>query len=201
VSAEERNKVTGVALCGVGGQGVVLLSDIFSEGLMEYGFDVKKTEQHGMSQRNGSVNAQIKYGAKVYAPVLATGTADIIVAFEKAEALRWLRFLRPGGCLLVNNWEIAPIEAQIGQIKYPENLNERFRETVPGTILVDAANIAGSLGSARAQSMLLLGVMVNRLNLDGYDWENRIAARVPPNYVEVNLATYRRGLEIGSSEK
>ena len=191
----------GVVLCGVGGQGVVLLSDIFTEGLMEYGYDVKKSEQHGMSQRNGSVNAQIKFGKTVYAPVLSRCSADAIVAFEKAEALRWLSYLKKGGCLIVNDLEIAPIEVQLGKESYPENLSDRLRAEVPGTILIRAIDMAASLGTTRAQSMLLLGILVKKLELMGYDWEAKVMAKVPKRYVDANIAALRLGLDIADTKE
>ena len=160
------NKETrGVVLCGVGGQGVVLLSNIFTEALVEMGYDVKKTEQHGMSQRNGSVNAQIKFGQRVYAPVVAMGAGDMIVAFEKDES-------------------------------YPEGLDEKLTAAIPNTVIVDAQAVGEACGTIKAQSMVLLGIMVKKLALEHYDWESKIRSMVPPAYAEANVLAYRRGLEL-----
>ena len=104
-----------IAIVGVGGQGTVLTSDILIEGLVDLGFDVKKTEQHGLSQRGGSVNCMVKYGDAVYAPIIADGEADVVVAFEKIEALRWLKLLKAGGTLIVNDNEILPIPREDGE--------------------------------------------------------------------------------------
>lgn len=191
------NKTTrGVVLCGVGGQGVVLLSNIFTEAMVEMGYDVKKTEQHGMSQRNGSVNAQIKFGAQVYAPVVAKGSGDMIVSFEKAEALRWVPFLKEGGWLVVNDYEIAPVSVQLGDEKYPENLSEKLKATIPNTIVVDAQAIGEACGTIKAQSMVLLGIMVRKLELTDYDWESKIRSMVPATFAESNVMAFRKGLEL-----
>ncbi len=191
------NKETrGVVLCGVGGQGVVLLSNIFTEALVEMGYDVKKTEQHGMSQRNGSVNAQIKFGQRVYAPVVAMGAGDMIVAFEKAEALRWIPFLKEGGWLVVNDYEIDPVSVQLGDESYPEGLDEKLTAAIPNTVIVDAQAVGEACGTIKAQSMVLLGIMVKKLVLEHYDWESKIRSMVPPAYAEANVLAYRRGLEL-----
>ena len=190
------NNVKGVVLCGVGGQGVVLLSNIFTEALVEMGYDVKKTEQHGMSQRNGSVNAQIKFGEKVYAPVVAKGTADLILSFEKAEALRWIEYLKKDGYLIVNDYEIAPVSVQLGDEKYPVNLSEKMKSCVPNTVVVNAVAIGESCGTMKAQSMVLLGIMVKKLNLLKYDWENKIAQKVPKVYAEANIRAFKKGMEL-----
>lgn len=119
-----------IAIVGVGGQGTVLTSDILIEGLVDLGFDVKKTEQHGLSQRGGSVNCMVKYGDAVYAPIIADGEADVVVAFEKIEALRWLKLLKAGGTLIVNDNEILPIPVKMGKASYPHDAIEQLQQTV-----------------------------------------------------------------------
>ena len=119
-----------IAIVGVGGQGTVLTSDILIEGLVDLGFDVKKTEQHGLSQRGGSVNCMVKYGDAVYAPIIADGEADVVVAFEKIEALRWLKLLKAGGILIVNDNEILPIPVKMGKASYPHDAIEQLQQTV-----------------------------------------------------------------------
>ena len=115
-----------IAIVGVGGQGTVLTSDILIEGLVDLGFDVKKTEQHGLSQRGGSVNCMVKYGQAVYAPIIADGEADVVVAFEKIEALRWLKLLKAGGTLIVNDNEILTIPVKMGKASYPHDAIEQL---------------------------------------------------------------------------
>ena len=115
-----------IAIVGVGGQGTVLTSDILIEGLVDLGFDVKKTEQHGLSQQDGSVNCMVKYGAAGYAPIIADGEADAVVAFEKIEALRWLKLLKAGGTLIVNDNEILPIPVKMGKASYPHDAIEQL---------------------------------------------------------------------------
>ena len=115
-----------IAIVGVGGQGTVLTSDILIEGLVDLGFDVKKTEQHGLSQQDGSVNCMVEYGDAVYAPIIADGEADVVVAFEKIEALRWLKLLKAGGTLIVNDNEILPIPVKMGKASYPHDAIEQL---------------------------------------------------------------------------
>ena len=186
----------GLIMCGVGGQGVVLASNIFTEVLMDSGYDVKKTEQHGMSQRNGPVNAQIKFGEKVYAPVVGKGNADVILAFEKAETLRWLEYLKPDGCAVINNLEIDSVDVQLGTLKYPENLSERIAAVVPDTVIVDAAEVAAGFGTVRAQSMLLLGIVIKHFGLEHLEWEKKIAESVPAKYQKANIEAFRYGLSL-----
>jgi indolepyruvate ferredoxin oxidoreductase beta subunit len=191
---EKQNK--GVVIAGIGGQGVVLVSEIFTEGLMDLGYDVKKTEQHGLSQRGGSVNAQIKFGEKTYAPMVAESSADVVLAFEKVETLKWLKYLKPGGTLIVNDYEMLPITVKLGKEKYPENLNDTFKTTVKDTIMVNGAGIAEKLGTIRAQSMVFLGIMVKKLGLETYDWVGKIKSKVPPKYQQANVNAYIEGLKL-----
>ncbi|MDR1321053.1 MAG: indolepyruvate oxidoreductase subunit beta [Gracilibacteraceae bacterium] len=191
-----KQSAKGVIICGIGGQGVVLVSNILTEGLMEMGFDVKKTEEHGMSQRNGAVNAQIKFGAKVFAPAVAKGSGDLIIAFEKAESLRWLEYLRPDGCLIVNDVEIEPVSVQAGKEKYPENLSEILRAEIADTIIINAAEAAFRMGTIRAQSMVLLGISVKKLELGSFAWTAKIRAMVPEKYQEANINAFQYGLSL-----
>ena len=171
-----------IAIVGVGGQGTVLTSDILIEGLVDLGFDVKKTEQHGLSQRGGSVNCMVKYGDAVYAPIIADGEADVVVAFEKIEALRWLKLLKAGGTLIVNDNEILPIPVKMGKASYPHDAIEQLRQTVEHVCPVRA-------------SIILLGALVKKLGLEHYDWTALIRRKVPAKFLEANLKAYQVGLQ------
>lgn len=183
-----------IAIVGVGGQGTVLTSDILIEGLVDLGFDVKKTEQHGLSQRGGSVNCMVKYGDAVYAPIIADGEADVVVAFEKIEALRWLKLLKAGGILIVNDNEILPIPVKMGKASYPHDAIEQLQQTVKHVCPVRATELAQQLGTIRVAS-ILLGALVKKLGLEQYDWTALICRKVPAKFLEANLKAYQVGLQ------
>jgi indolepyruvate ferredoxin oxidoreductase beta subunit len=182
-------------MVGVGGQGTILASNVLAEGLLKSGYDVKMSEVHGMSQRGGSVNTQIRFGEKVYSPVIEVGAADVIVAFEKMEAVRWLNYLKKDGVVIVNTVEIPPLSVLISKEEYPKNLIEEISKSVK-IIAVDADKIAESLGNIKAQNIVLLGVLVKYLGLQGIDWEEVIKNNVPQKFVELNTNAFRKGLEV-----
>ena len=157
-----------ILLVGVGGQGTILASKILTEGLLRLGYDVKMSEIHGMAQRGGSVTTQIKFGEKVYSPCIGRGEADVIIAFEKVEAVRWLSHLKEDGTLLVNDYEIYSLPVLLGQEKYPENVIEKLKEKVTKFKALNAAQIAEDLGNIKAQNIVLLGALIKALDLTGY---------------------------------
>ena len=187
-----------VLLVGVGGQGTILASKILTLGLMEAGFDVKMSEIHGMSQRGGSVSSQIRYGAVVYSPVIELGGADILVAFEKMEALRWLEYLKPGGLAVVNDYRINPMPVIIGKAKYPEGLIDTIKSKVR-TIVIDAEGEARKLGDAKAMNIVLLGVAVKIIGLADMGWGNIIKENVKPAFVGLNIKALEKGRELAES--
>lgn len=188
-------EVKNVLFVGVGGQGTILASKILTEGLLRYDYDVKMSEVHGMAQRGGSVTTQVRFGEKVCSPLIEKGQADAIVAFEKSEAARWLPYLKKDGCLVVNDYEIYPVPVLIGQEEYPERVNDRLKETVENTIIVDAAKIAEELGNIKAQNVVLLGTLLKVLELKDINWEEVVEALVPQKAIELNKKALRRGME------
>jgi indolepyruvate ferredoxin oxidoreductase beta subunit len=188
--------VRSILLVGVGGQGTILISKILSAGLMQRGYDVKMSEIHGMSQRGGSVTTQIRYGGKVYAPTIGLGEADVIISFEKAEALRALPYLKRGGILITDNHEIYPMPVLTGDAEYPFDALERIAEAGLAPIVVEAARTAGSLGNVRAQNIVLLGALVAAWGLDDIDWEALIREYVPAKAAEVNIKAFAAGREL-----
>ena len=188
------NEVKSILFVGVGGQGTILASKVLTEGLLKHGYDVKMSEVHGMAQRGGSVTTQVRFGKKVYSPLIEKGTADVIVSFEKSEAARWMPFLKKDGYLVVNDYEIYPIPVLIGAEKYPENVNERLKAAVEKTIIVDAAGIAEELGNIKAQNVVLLGTLIKALGLDNIDWNEVLEGSVPPKAVELNKKALAKGL-------
>lgn len=179
-------------LVGVGGQGAILAARILASGLMDAGYDVKMSEVHGMSQRGGSVSTQVHWGEKVYSPVIGPGAADILVAFEKMEAVRYAEYLRPGGIAVVNDYALPSSTVAAGLCQYPagclEAMAAHFR-----CVTLDAAAEAEKLGSARCMNVVLFGAMAKALSLDRIDWEAAVAKAVPEKFLALNLAAYRAG--------
>ena len=184
---------TSILLTGVGGQGTILTSKILTAGLMEKGYDVKMSEIHGMSQRGGNVNTQIKYGEKVYAPNIGNGEADLIVAFEKVEALRALPSLKKGGMIVMDEREIYSMPVLTGAAEYPHNAHEVLKEAVENVIVLPASKIAEEAGNIKAQNICLLGALVGVLKLDDIDWKRIITEQVPAKFLEVNLKAFEAG--------
>jgi indolepyruvate ferredoxin oxidoreductase beta subunit len=184
--------VKSILLAGVGGQGTILVSKVLTQGLVDAGFDVKMSEVHGMAQRGGSVSTQVRWGRKVYSPIVGSGGADILVAFEKLEALRYASYLRPSGTLVVNEHEILPLSVSSGTEAYPEGIVESLRAKFR-TIAIDAASIAKGLGNVRTMNVVLLGAMVEALGLGSIDWEKALRAQVPEKALAVNLAALAAG--------
>ncbi|HHY41516.1 MAG TPA: indolepyruvate oxidoreductase subunit beta [Thermoanaerobacterales bacterium] len=180
-------------LAGVGGQGTILASKILAEGLIRLGYDVKMSEIHGMAQRGGSVNTQLRFGKKVYSPMIGSGEADLLLAFEKIEAVRYINYLRPGGILIVNDYEIYSTTVLTGQEKYPDDVLDKLKHSVENTIVINAAQIAGNLGNIRAHNMVLLGAAVKQLGIMNVNWQDIIKAYLPEKFHEVNLKAFEEG--------
>ena len=185
---------TSALLVGVGGQGAILTAKVLVNGLMKAGYDVKMSEVHGMSQRGGSVSTQVHWGEKVNSPVIGKGAADIIVAFEKMEAVRYADFLKPDGIAVINDYEIASSSIAAGLCEYPEGCLEAMQQHFRCYVL-NAAEIAESLGSAKCMNIVLFGSMAKALGMDDIDWESVIAETVPEKFRELNLRAFRAGHE------
>jgi len=189
------NDVKSILFVGVGGQGTILASKVLTEGLIKNGYDVKMSEVHGMAQRGGSVTTQVRFGKKVHSPLIEKGTADIVVAFEKSEAARYLNYLKKGGYLVVNDYEMYPVPVLIGAEKYPENVNERLKAAVEKTIIIDAAGIAEGLGNIKAQNIVLLGALIKAMDLGSIDWNEVLEGSVPPKALDINKKALAMGME------
>ncbi|HHW03976.1 MAG TPA: indolepyruvate oxidoreductase subunit beta [Thermoanaerobacterales bacterium] len=186
---------TAILIVGVGGQGTLLSSRVLGEVALSGGFDVKVSEVHGMAQRGGSVVTHVRFGERVYSPLVGAGQADFILAFEKLEALRWVGYLKKGGMIISNTQEIPPIPVTLGFQKYPEDIDEILSSTV-STCMVDATGIASDCGSPRAVNVVLLGVLARRLDFDRKLWLKAIRETVPQKTVEINMEAFRRGYEL-----
>ncbi len=184
-----------ILLVGVGGQGTILASKLLTIGLMEAGYDVKMSEIHGMSQRGGAVSSQVRYGSRVESPVIEKGSADILVAFEKMEALRWLEYLRPDGKVVVNDYAISPMPVVSGVTPYPDGIIEELKAHAQ-TISMDAFGEAAKLGTPKVLNILLLGATVAQMGLTHIDWNRIIAQNTKPAFVELNQKALARGMEL-----
>lgn len=185
-----------ILMVGVGGQGTILVSKILTEGLLEEGYDVKMSEIHGMAQRGGSVTTQIIFGDKVYSPTINKGEADILVSFEKVEALRYIPMLKKGGTLIVNEEEIWPLPVLSGLEEYPMGVMEGIKDTLENVISVNAREIAEELGEPRSANIVMFGLMVKALGLDQIDWISKIKKFLPPKVHEVNVNAFEKGLSL-----
>lgn len=183
-----------IVLIGVGGQGTILTSKVLAAGIAGLGFDIKMSEIHGMSQRGGSVSTHIRYGEKVWSPCIAEGEADIVVAFEKAEALRGASYLKQGGTLLTDIREIYPLSVLNGAAVYPESITEELKASIKNLVVLNAYEKADALGNPKAQNMVLLGCLVSLLGLENADWNSIIEKNVPPKAAEINKKAFSEGL-------
>ncbi len=187
-----------VIIAGVGGQGILTASDVLSDVLISAGFDVKKSEVHGMSQRGGDVVSTVRYGEKVYSPIVGEDEADEILAFEKLEALRNLKFLKKNGRIIVNDFRWDPLPVATGTMAYPENIIEKLKTKTENIVVVDAVKVAEKLGNIRVANVYLLGVLARSLEIDKKIWVDVISKRVPEKFVEINIKAFEEGFEGGN---
>ncbi|HNV44433.1 MAG: indolepyruvate oxidoreductase subunit beta [Spirochaetes bacterium] len=190
------NEIKNVLIVGVGGQGTILAAKILSEGLVFAGFDVKMSEIHGMAQRGGSVSTQIRYGEKVYSPLISEKTADVILSFEKIEAARWLNYLKPEGYLIINDYEILPVPVLIGSQTYPSDIDKKIKEKVKNCFVIDAFSEAKKLGNTKVQNTLLLAVVIKKLGLEKIDWETVLRSQLSEKIAELNIKAFQRGIQL-----
>ncbi len=187
-------EVKNILLCGVGGQGTILASKVLSTALVSAGYDVKMSEIHGMSQRGGSVVTQVRYGEKVYSPIIGKGSADILVSFEAMEALRYVGELSPDGMVVVNNYKMPTATTLSGAQLYPQDALDRIKDLAK-TYVIDANGIAAGLGNTKAMNIVLLGALVKLMKLDNLDWTAAIKECVKPAFVDLNLKALEAGMK------
>lgn len=185
-----------ILLVGVGGQGTILASKLLTLGLMEEGYDVKMSEIHGMSQRGGSVSSQVRYGEKVWSPVIEKGSADMIVSFEKMEALRWLEYLKTDGKVVVNNHEMMPMPVIMGKADYSPDIIKEMRDNCKDVTVVNATDEAVKLGNGKVMNIILLGTIIKAMGLEDIDWDKIVRENVKPAFVEDNLKAIQVGMSL-----
>ncbi len=180
-------------IVGVGGQGSLLASKLLGRLLLTQGYDIKVSEVHGMSQRGGSVVTYVRFGDKVYSPVIDKGEADFIVSFELLEAARWTQFLKPGGKIITNTQTINPMPVIIGAAEYPENLQKSMTDAGLSVDALDALSLAEQAGSAKAVNLVLMGRLSNYFDFTLEQWDRAIEESVPEKFLELNKRAFRLG--------
>ncbi len=186
---------TNILVAGVGGQGVILASDIMSEVFMEAGYDVKKSEVHGMAMRGGIVTSHFRFGKKVYSPLIKEGEADILFAFEQLEGLRWVNHLRLNGKIVMNDHKINPPAVNLGEMEYPKAIPEMIRSKIKNFYLVKGTEIALQLGDVRAANVVLLGAIAKFFELNEDLWLKTILNYLPAKVHELNKKAFSAGRE------
>ena len=183
-----------IMIVGVGGQGTLLTSRIIGKTAMEQGYDVKISEVHGMAQRGGSVVTFVRFGEKVYEPVVEEGQADVIIAFERLEALRYSHFLKKDGVLVVNDCRIDPMTVVIGAKEYPENILENLKKEHT-VYSIDGMNAAKELGNSKVLNSVVLGYSAKFIGFDRDTWLGVVENTVPPKTIELNKKAFLYGYE------
>ena len=187
-------KTKNILLVGVGGQGTITAAKLLTTGLMEAGYDVKMSEIHGMSQRGGSVSSQVRYGDDVQSPVIEMGTADISVACEEMEAVRYIDFLKEDGKIIVNDAEIWPLPVVIGKATYPEKILETLQEKANVRVM-NASALAEEMGNLKVMNVILLGAIIKSMGLQDINWDEIIRNNVKPKFVELNIKAMAVGMD------
>ena len=185
--------ITNILLVGVGGQGILLASEILSEAFMLAGFDVKKSEIHGMSQRGGSVVSHVRYGKEVHSPIVPEGEGDILFGFEILETYRSLPLLKKGGTVVANDLRIPPPAVLLGQETYPAELPEKIAAQFPDFLLMDGQKLAAEAGNVRAANTVLLGAVSKRLDIAEECWQKALKKMVPAKALDVNIKAFQLG--------
>jgi len=186
-------KVFNILIAGVGGQGVLLTSKIIAEAALLQGLDVKQSEVHGMAQRGGSVLSQVRFGDKVFSPIIAEGEADLLIGFEPLETARYLHFLRDGGIVVYNIHPIGTIGVSIGKETYPQDIHETIRKHAPKTHPFDATHVAVEVGEKRAVNLVLMGAVLRFLPLKEAFVDEAITNSVPNKVLDINRKAFLAG--------
>ena len=187
------SNVKSVMIVGVGGQGTLLASRVLGSAMLSQGVDVKVSEVHGMSQRGGSVVTYVRYGDKVYSPIIAQGEADVLLAFEALEAARYLPWLKPEGTVVVNTQQMDPMPVVTGVAEYPKDILGKVREQGVKVVALDALGMAEEAGSSKAVNVVLIGAMAKKLDLPKEVWIDTIKETVSSKFIDMNLKAFELG--------
>ena len=187
----------GIVICGVGGQGSLLASKLLGKVLVNEGYDIKVSEVHGMSQRGGSVITYVRYGDKVYSPVVQSGEADFVISFERIEAARYAHLLKKGGIIITNTQRIDPMPVIIGAAEYPESILDELTAKGVQIEAMDALSLAEQAGSSKAVNIVLMGQLAKHFHIDYDKWITAIEQTVKPQFVEMNKKAFELGYHFG----
>ena len=182
-----------IILSGVGGQGILSIAAVIGRAALEDGLHIKQAEVHGMSQRGGSVVTYVRYGEKVYSPILEEGEADYILSFEQLETARFLPYLKKSGTIISNTQTIDPMPVITGMKEYPQGIMEALADKGVKLVQADALTLAEEAGSVKAVNVVLIGVMAKHLGLEKQVWLDTIKETVPAKFVEMNLRAFELG--------
>lgn len=182
-------------MVGVGGQGIILASEVLAEAALRAGYDVRKSEVHGMAQRGGSVSSHVRFGETIKSPLIERGQADFMLAFEKVEGLRACDMLKNNATIIMNEAEIVPTTVSIGMGEYPKDIPDRLRIMGFNLVLVNADHLAEKAGTIKAANVVLLATLASFLNIDKEVWVDVIRGRVPKQYLDINLKAFTLGYE------
>lgn len=192
------DKIYNVLIVGVGGQGIILASDVLGRVAARHGYDVKKNEIHGMAQRGGSVSSHVRFGKKVSSPIIKVGEADVLLSFEQIETLRYFPFLSKEGQVILNDQKILPPAVFTGQQEYPAGIIEKIKEKAPKSVIVNGVEIARKIGNAKAVNVILLGVLSKYLDIPVNTYEEVLRESLKPKLVELNLRAFNEGRSLVS---
>ncbi len=185
-----------VLLVGVGGQGIISAAQVLAGAALSAGYDVKTSEVHGMAQRGGSVQSMVRWGKEVFSPLIPEGEADYILAFEMLEGLRHVRYLAPRGVMILNRVRIDPLPVLAGAAEYPAGIDRLLAEKLPGTMVLDAAEVGAQAGNRRAAGAAMLGALSTKLEFSPDIWERALRNNVPKKALEANLRAFELALHM-----
>jgi len=189
-----------ILIVGVGGQGVLLASELLSEVAISSGYDAKKSEVHGMSQRGGVVSSHVRLGKKVFSPIIPYGGADIVLSFEQAEGLRALDWLAPDGHIIISSTRLVPPIANFGKFTYPDDPAAEIKKKTDNLIVVEADKMARDLGNIRLVNTILLAVASPFIGFEKKAWEDAIRKLVKPKFVDINLEAFEQGYKLAGNK-
>lgn len=189
----ENNRVYNVLIVGVGGQGIILASDVLGRVAAAYGYDVKKNEIHGMAQRGGSVSSHVRFGKSVSSPIIKVGEADVLLSFEQIETLRYFPFLSEKGKVILNDQKILPPAVFTGKQEYPPDVIQKIKEKVPDAVVVDGISAAQKMGNPRVLNVIFLGILSKYLDIPAEVYEKVLKETLKPKLVDINLKAFHEG--------
>jgi indolepyruvate ferredoxin oxidoreductase beta subunit len=190
------NTVINILVAGVGGQGVILASDLMADAFLAAGYDVKKSEVHGMAQRGGAVSSHVRYGEKVYSPIIKMGEADYLFMTEKMEILRWLAYCNPSTVIVADDITINPPSVNLGEMEYPRDIEETLTNNFKKVYIIPASAMAAGLGNARAANVVLMGAFSMLLDIEEEIWLTCLLARLPEKLHDLNKKAFAAGRQV-----